>query len=166
MSLTSVSFHKRSCGTDLVGLVHEIEEAILVRRVALRRIKCPKGTHRKRYSYSADRVSMPYTISSQRHPKYYTLQSSQSPILPINQSIQLGNLVKQLYSLRRIRNPSRRTSESGLEIIGTCTQELVTNMQRLGRIDVMEKRLANSDAPALITYIDENVVAAVKSAEG
>lgn len=106
-----------------------------------------------------------YTISSQRHPNS-TYLNLRLPILPVNQSIQLGNLVKQLYSLRRICNPSRRASKSSLEIIGTRTQKLIANMQCLGRVDVVEEFLADSDAPALIAYVDEDVVAAVESAEG
>lgn len=39
-------------------------------------------------------------------------------------------------------------------------------MQRLGRIDIMEELLTNTDTPALITDVHEDIIAAVEGAEG
>jgi hypothetical protein len=49
---------------------------------------------------------------------------------------------------------------SYLKVIGTRRQELITNVQRLGRIDIAKVSLAGSNTPGFIADIDKDVISA------
>lgn len=67
-------------------------------------------------------------------------------------------LIKQLHSLIRTRDPGSSAHPPRLEIIGTSREELVANVQRAVSLNAAEEMLAGENTPGFITNIDENVV--------
>jgi hypothetical protein len=49
---------------------------------------------------------------------------------------------------------------SYLEVICTRRQELIPNVQRLGRIDATEVPLTGSNTPGLVADIDKDIISA------
>lgn len=86
------------------------------------------------------------------------MQLGPLPRLTLLHLIQLGNLIKQLTRLLRVRDPCRGTRQPRLEVIGSSAQKLVSNMQCLPAINSPKDPLTGQNTPGLVTNIHEYVV--------
>jgi hypothetical protein len=73
--------------------------------------------------------------------------------------VQLSYLVEQLASLQWVRDPRCRASQSCLEIVCPCTQELISNMQCLPTFDPSKDALAGQYTPRLVSNIYKHIIA-------
>ena len=64
-----------------------------------------------------------------------------------------------MHRLGRIRDPRRCTGQASFEVVRSCTQELVTDVQRPPAFDAAEVLLAGHYTPRLVTDVYEYVVA-------
>jgi hypothetical protein len=80
--------------------------------------------------------------------------------LPLLQIVQFGYLIQQLNRFCRTRNPCSRAGQPSFEVICSCREKLIANMQRFAAFNAAEETLACKNTPRLVANVYKHIVSA------